>query len=145
MKTIGRVSRLCSNPAHQQQYDEDDDDDADDTDAAVTVAVAVAAKAATEAAEQEDDQNDDEYQPDRHDLSPVWRLFAFERVLQAADGVLNLAGYLFGLAVRLQLGVADRLAGDLLDRAFEFLRRSGDSVLVHGDFLQMTAFERGAL
>src|ERR1700730_14570630 len=40
---------------------------------------------------------------------------------------LNLAVYLTGLAIRLQLGVFDCLAGHQLDRVFNFLRRSGCS------------------
>jgi hypothetical protein len=36
-------------------------------------------------------------------------LFSFERILDAADGVLNLTLNLVGVAFRLQLGVADRL------------------------------------
>src|ERR1041384_3754101 len=136
-RTGPRADLTASDPAHQKQYDEDDDDDADDTDAAVTVAVTVPAEPATEAAEQEDDQDDDKDEPDRHDpCSVVWRLFAFERVLETANRVLNLALDLVGLAVRLELGIADRLAGDLLDGAFDFLRRSGDPILVHGDVLQ---------
>src|SRR4030095_13058476 len=63
-------------------------------------------------------------------------LFPFERVFEAADGVLNLALYLVGLAIRLQLGIAKHLARDLLDFPFDFLRRSLDPVLVHDFFLQ---------
>ena len=37
-------------------------------------------------------------------------LFSFERAFEAADGVLNIALYPVGLAVRLQLGVTDRRA-----------------------------------
>src|SRR5271157_1585111 len=53
------------------------------------------------------------------------------RVVQAADSVLNLADGLVGLAVALQLGVADSLADGLFRGAFDFLDRTGDSVLVH--------------
>ena len=63
------------------------------------------------------------------------RLFPFKRVFETADDVLNLALYLVGLALRLQLGVTDRLADRLLDGAFDLLRRSDDPVLVH-DFLR---------
>jgi hypothetical protein len=63
-----------SKPAHQKQYDEDDQDDADDTDAAVTVTVAVAAEAATEATKQKDYKDDDEYESDRHVLSPFQQM-----------------------------------------------------------------------
>jgi hypothetical protein len=64
------TSRLSSKPTREKQYDEDDQDDADDADAAMTIAVAIAAKAAAEAAKQEYDENDDEYESDRHGLSP---------------------------------------------------------------------------
>src|SRR5665647_3118672 len=40
-------------------------------------------------------------------------LFSFELVFDATDGVLNLALYFVGLALRLQLGVTDRLADRL--------------------------------
>src|SRR5208283_6044676 len=53
------------------------------------------------------------------------------RVAQPADGVLDLADGLVGLAVALQLGVADGLANGLFRGAFDFLDRTGDSVLVH--------------
>src|ERR1019366_4668314 len=66
-------------------------------------------------------------------------LFSFERVFDAADGVLNLALYLVGLALRLQLGVTDRLADHLLHCAFDLLRRSDDPVLVHDFFLECLA------
>src|ERR1017187_9254559 len=59
------------------------------------------------------------------------RLFPFERVFDTADGVLNLALNLVGLALRLQLGVTGRLADRLLHCAFDLLRRSNDPVLVH--------------
>ena len=53
-------------------------------------------------------------------------LFPFEhvldRVFEAADGILDLAFYLVGLALRLQLGVTGRLADRLLDCAFDLLR-----------------------
>ena len=62
---------IRSKPTHEKQDEENDQDDADDTDAAVTEAVAVAAEAATEATQQEDDKDDDEYESNRHDLSPV--------------------------------------------------------------------------
>jgi hypothetical protein len=65
------LTPVRSKPTHEKQYDEDNQDDADDTDTAVTEAVAVAAEAATEATKQEDDKDDDEYESERHDLSPV--------------------------------------------------------------------------
>ena len=45
-------------------------------------------------------------------------LLSFERVFDAANGVLNPAFDLVGPAVRLQLGVTDRSAGRLFDGAF---------------------------
>src|ERR1039458_6317075 len=71
--------------------------------------------------------------------SQLQRLFPFERVFDAAYGVLNLALYLVGLALRLQLGVTDRLADHLLHCAFDLLRRSDDPVLVHDFFLECLA------
>jgi hypothetical protein len=62
------------------------------------------------------------------------RLFPFERIFDAADGILNLALDLVGLALRLQLCVTDRVADRLLYRAFDLLSRSDDAILVH-DFL----------
>jgi hypothetical protein len=62
------------------------------------------------------------------------RLFPFERIFDAADGVLNLALDLVGLALRLQLCVTDRVADRLHYRAFDLLSRSDDAILVH-DFL----------
>jgi hypothetical protein len=41
--------------------------------------------------------------------TPPMRLFPFERVLEAADSVLNLSCRLVGLAVGLQLGIAKHL------------------------------------
>src|SRR6185295_13062352 len=59
------------------------------------------------------------------------RLFPSEGVFKATDGILNFAFCFVGLAVRLQLGVTDRLADHLLDGAFDLLRRSDEAVLVH--------------
>ena len=70
------------------------------------------------------------------------RLFPFERVFEAADGVLNLALYLVGLALRLKLGVTDRLADHLLDCTLDLLRRSDDPVLVHSCILRYSLPER---
>jgi hypothetical protein len=69
-------------------------------------------------------------------------LFSFERVLDAADGVLNLTLNLVGVAFGLQLGVADRLADHLLDCALDLLRRSDDPVLVHSCILRYSLPER---
>jgi len=68
-------------------------------------------------------------------------LFPFERVLETTDGVLNLAFDLIGLPLRLQLSIANDLAGRLLDGAFDLLRRSGDPILVH-DFLHRRGLSR---
>jgi hypothetical protein len=65
------IPAVSSKPTHQNQNDEDDQNDADDANAAVTEAVPVSAEAATKATQQEDDENNDEYESDRHDLSPV--------------------------------------------------------------------------
>jgi hypothetical protein len=50
-------------------------------------------------------------------LTALLGLFPFERIFEVADGVLNLALYLVGYTIRLQLGVTDRLADHLLDRS----------------------------
>ena len=47
------------------------------------------------------------------------RSLLLQRVLETADSVLNLALNLVGLAVRLQLGIAYRLADGLLHRALD--------------------------
>ena len=60
-----------SNPAQDQQYDEDNHDYPDDADPAVTEAIAVTAEAATEATKQKDDENNDEYKSERHGLTPL--------------------------------------------------------------------------
>ena len=67
---MGRLA-YQSNPTHEEQDDKDDQDDTDDTYSAVTESVAVAAETATEAAKQEDDEQNDEYESNRHCLSPV--------------------------------------------------------------------------
>ena len=68
------------------------------------------------------------------------RLFPFEcvldRVFDAADGILNLALKLIGLAFRLQLGITDGLSNRLFYGALDLLRRSGDPILVHDVMLQ---------
>jgi len=58
-------------------------------------------------------------------------LLPAERVFEAADCVLNLSLDPVGLALGLQLGVTNRLAGGLLDGALDLFRRSDDSVLIH--------------
>jgi hypothetical protein len=52
-------------------------------------------------------------------------------VLQAADGVLNLALGLLALSLGGQLRIADGLTGRLLDRALRLLGRACDAILVH--------------
>src|SRR5947199_5777276 len=56
-------------------------------------------------------------------------------ILHAANGILDLAGGPLGLAVRLQLGIADDLAYGFLDRAFDASRGSRDPILVHDHLL----------
>src|SRR3954451_14327600 len=57
-------------------------------------------------------------------------------ILDAAHGVLHLAGDLVALAFAFELGVAQRLAGRLLNAALQVLRRTLDPVFVsHGSFL----------
>jgi hypothetical protein len=69
---------------------------------------------------------------------PIYKiLFAFERVLEAADSVLDLARNLVGLSLRLELDIPRCPANNLLDSAFDLFCRSGDSVLVHDVFLQI--------
>jgi len=67
--------------------------------------------------------------------SPQW-LLPLERVFDAADSILDLSCRLVGLAFGLQLSITKHLAGNLLGFAFDLLRRSLDSVLVHDFFLQ---------
>src|ERR1700674_582240 len=59
------------------------------------------------------------------------RLLAAHRVLDAAPGVLHLAGGLLGLAFAFELGVAGDLAGHFLDFALDLMARAFDAVLVH--------------
>jgi hypothetical protein len=68
---FGAADTGRSNPAQNQQYDEDDHDYPDDTDPIMTEAVAVTAEAATEATKQKDDEDNDEYKSERHGLSPL--------------------------------------------------------------------------
>src|SRR5437763_3684929 len=63
-------------------------------------------------------------------------------ILHAANGILDLAGGLLGLAVRLQLGIADDLADGFLDRAFDASRGSRDSILIHDHLLLLYRAER---
>src|SRR6202453_4544016 len=67
-----------------------------------------------------------------------------DRVVRAADGVLNFPGDAVDLAVGLQFGVADRLADRDFRCAFGLFDRSGDSILIHGNALPLsTSFEEG--
>jgi hypothetical protein len=62
-----------------------------------------------------------------------------QRVLETTDSVLEFTCNLVSLAIRLQFGIAYRLADGLLDRALDFFRRSADRSLsmttysCHGD------------
>ena len=69
-------------------------------------------------------------------------LFSLERILDAADDVLNLTLDFVSVAFRLQLGVADHLADHLLDCALDLLRRSDDPVLVHRCILRYSVPEK---
>src|SRR5205085_10830367 len=59
-------------------------------------------------------------------------------ILHAANGILDLAGGTLGLAVSLQLGIADDLADGFLDRAFDASRGSRDSILIHDHLLPLS-------
>ena len=54
-----------------------------------------------------------------------------QRVLKAADSVLDLARSLVGLALGLQLGITCRLADAFLDRALDLLRRSRLPIFIY--------------
>jgi hypothetical protein len=73
----------------------------------------------------------------------VW-LFTFERVFEAANGVLNFALNRVSLALGLQLGITDGLANYLLDCALDLLPRSDDPILVH-NFLLQWQFQKSIL
>ena len=64
----------------------------------------------------------------------------FHHVLQStlhvADGILDFASGLLGLAIRLQLRIAYRFADGLLDRAFDLVRGSRDPIFIHDYLLQ---------
>jgi hypothetical protein len=57
-----------------------------------------------------------------------------QRVLKAADSVLDLAHSLVGLALSLQLGITCRLADGFLDRALDLFRRSRLPIFIYRDF-----------
>ena len=59
------------------------------------------------------------------------KLFAAQRVFDAANRVLGFAGDLVRLAFGGQLGVADGFANSLFHRAFYDFCRSGDAIFVH--------------
>src|SRR5271165_4308963 len=67
------------------------------------------------------------------------------RVFQAANGVLHFPFCLVSFALRLQLRVADHLADRLLYRTLDLLRRSFDTILVHGFLLCKSAAKRSIL
>ena len=54
-----------------------------------------------------------------------------QRVLQAADGILDLPLGLVALALSSQLRVTGGLTNRLLDRALGFLGRASDAIFVH--------------
>ena len=54
-----------------------------------------------------------------------------DRILEAADGVLHLAGDLLHFAFGFELGVAGHLARDFLDFSFGLLDRAFDAIFVH--------------
>src|ERR1051326_1898181 len=54
-----------------------------------------------------------------------------QSILHAANGILDFAGGLLGLAVRLHLGIADHFADHLLDRAFDLMCGSRDPIFIH--------------
>jgi ABC-type nitrate/sulfonate/bicarbonate transport system permease component len=58
-------------------------------------------------------------------------LFAFERVLETADGALHFAFDLLRSAIGLKLGVAGSLACGLFCAANGLLERALDAILVH--------------
>jgi hypothetical protein len=70
-------------------------------------------------------------------LYPGWSVSSgacvpyFFSILETADGVLDFAFNLVGLAVGLQLGIAYCLADGLLGRALDLFRRSRDPILIH--------------
>ena len=67
-------------------------------------------------------------------LSQSWpghsRALLLQRILQAADGVLDLAFDLVALAFSGQLDVTEGLAGRFLDGALGLLGRAGDTIFV---------------
>jgi len=69
--------------------------------------------------------------------TPPMRLFPLERVLDAADSILDLSGRLVSLALGLHLGIAKYLAGDFLDFAYDPFFRSFDPIFVHEMFSKM--------
>ena len=58
-------------------------------------------------------------------------LFAFERVFQTTNGVLNFARDLLCLAVSLQFGIAGNFADSFFHLACDDFCRSGDAVFIH--------------
>jgi hypothetical protein len=59
--------------------------------------------------------------------------FLSRRILHAANGILQLARGLLGLAIRFRFLVARGLADRLLDAADDLLERSLDPILIHDD------------
>src|ERR1700733_7772612 len=148
---VPRIDGGCLEPAHAAHAPEEPEHDENEHHHAKNAAesgpaVATVSVISAAAAEHQDDNDDEENQahwPPSSMISfdvenPGTSLF-LQRiprcVLDAADGVLNLAFGLVRLAVGFHLCVAGQLADSLLYRALELLRRSGDPILVHGDSL----------
>jgi hypothetical protein len=59
------------------------------------------------------------------------RLFAFQGVLDAANGTLGLAGGPVGRALSFHLGVASNFTGCLLDGALDLIGCTFDAIFIH--------------
>src|ERR1700722_14260037 len=135
--------RFARDALAAQQPQHDDDDQINSQNAAEPRAAVVAMRViSAAAAEQQHHDYDDD---DEVHLGSSWRttfrarsrpLFLFrrvsDRVVGAANGVLNLADRAVDLAVALQFGVADRLADRDFRSGLDLFGRSVDSILVHG-------------
>jgi hypothetical protein len=71
------------------------------------------------------------------------RLLFLEGVFDAANRVLDLAFDLLGLAIGLELGVADYLAGRFLNPAYDLFCRSCDPVFVQDIVLSLSVAGKG--
>jgi len=74
----------------------------------------------------------------------VTSLFAAQRVLDAADGILNLALDLIGFALGFGLAVTGYFSGNFLNLAFDLFDRAFDAILVHA-FLLVVVRQRASL